>query len=226
MAYRFSLDGVLFPVVPSKLDMKINNQNKTITLINDGEVNILKKAGLSDIDFEVLLPNVKYPFAIYEDGFKGSAYYTDKLESLKLANQPFDFIVTRAFPNGKQIFDINKLVSLEDYKIKEDSKNGFDLLVSISLKEYRENKTVVSNVIIEDGKAKVTIENARETKNSPKPKSTENYTVVKGDTLWSIAKRVYGDGNLYAKLAELNNINDPNNIKIGAVLTLPNGGLV
>jgi len=32
--------------------MKIKNANKTITLINEGEVNLLKKAGLTEIEFE------------------------------------------------------------------------------------------------------------------------------------------------------------------------------
>lgn len=37
MAYKLYLDGVLFPVAPSKVTVKINNQNETVTLINEGE---------------------------------------------------------------------------------------------------------------------------------------------------------------------------------------------
>ena len=64
MAYKLYLDGVLFPVAPSKVTVKINNQNETVTLINEGEANILKAAGLSDVEFDLLLPNTEYPFAI------------------------------------------------------------------------------------------------------------------------------------------------------------------
>lgn len=42
MAYSFYLDGVLLPIAPSKLQTKIKNQNKTINLINDGEVTRLE----------------------------------------------------------------------------------------------------------------------------------------------------------------------------------------
>ena len=50
------------PITPSKVTVKINNQNKTMTLINGEEINILKAAGLSDVSFELLLPQVSYPF--------------------------------------------------------------------------------------------------------------------------------------------------------------------
>ena len=48
MAYYFYLDKVLLPIAPSKLQLKVNNQNKTLTLINNGEINILKKAKLME----------------------------------------------------------------------------------------------------------------------------------------------------------------------------------
>ena len=44
------------------------------------------------------------------------------------------------------------------------------------------------------------------------------YTVVKGDTLWSIAKRY---GTTYKKIAEYNNIKNPNLIYIGQFLKIP-----
>ena len=50
--YDFYLDKCLLPIAPEKLTIKINNANKTFTIINDGEINILKKAELRDIEFE------------------------------------------------------------------------------------------------------------------------------------------------------------------------------
>ena len=35
MAYRLYMDGILFPVTPSKITMKINGKNETVTLINE-----------------------------------------------------------------------------------------------------------------------------------------------------------------------------------------------
>ena len=55
---------------------------------------------------------------------------------------------------------------------------------------------------------------------TPKP-SGRYYTVVKGDTLWAIAKRYYGDGNRYPEIARANNIANPNIIHIGQKLFIP-----
>ena len=51
MAYEVYLGKVLCPIAPSKIQTKIKNQNKTMNLINDGEVSILKAAGLTEISF-------------------------------------------------------------------------------------------------------------------------------------------------------------------------------
>lgn len=58
MAYKLYMAGTLMPITPSKVTVKINNQNKTMTLINGEEINILKAAGLSDVSFELVLPQV------------------------------------------------------------------------------------------------------------------------------------------------------------------------
>lgn len=40
--YIFYLGEIQLPIAPSKMEMKIKNQNKTVNLINDGEINLLK----------------------------------------------------------------------------------------------------------------------------------------------------------------------------------------
>lgn len=49
----------------------------------------------------------------------------------------------------------------------------------------------------------------------------DTYTVVKGDCLWDIAVRAYGDGYKWVEIAEANNLENPNVIHAGNVLTLP-----
>jgi len=48
-----------------------------------------------------------------------------------------------------------------------------------------------------------------------------NYTVSKGDTLWSIAVRSYGDGFAWNKISKANNNIDPRNLKVGMSLNIP-----
>lgn len=47
------------------------------------------------------------------------------------------------------------------------------------------------------------------------------YTVKEGDTLFLIAQNYYGDGYMYNKLAEVNNLSDPSTIEVGQVLEIP-----
>lgn len=51
----------------------------------------------------------------------------------------------------------------------------------------------------------------------------QHYTVVAGDTLSAIAKKVYGDADLYQQIFEANKpmLKDPNKIYPGQVLIIP-----
>lgn len=222
--YDFYLDKCFLPVTPSKLTIKINNKNKTVTLVNEGEINISKKAGLTDIEFECEIPQVKQPYAVYPSGFKGAGYYLDYFEQLKTSKKPFQFIVCRQSPNNKKFFNTNIKVTLEDYKIVEDAKEGFDLKIKISLKQYRDYGTKTVNVQIAASKPKATVEPQREAVSSPAPAAAQSYTVVKGDCLWNIAKKFYGNGSKYTVIYNANKGvigGNPNLIYPGQVLTIP-----
>jgi LysM repeat protein len=224
MAYEVYLGNMLCPIAPSKIQTKIKNQNKTMNLINNGEVSILKAAGLSEISFDLLLPNVKYPFATYKSGFVEAKVFLDEIEKMKVEKQPFQFKVIRKFPNGKMLFDTDMKVSLEDYTIKEDAKQGFDIVVTIKLKQYKDFGTKICEVTYTDDEATATPKTVRETKNSPAPTaSVKKHTVVKGDCLWNIAKKYYGDGSKYKIIEDANGdkIKNPNLIYPGQVLTIP-----
>ena len=220
MSYLVYLGNLLLPVPPESIQTKIQNQNSTITLINEAEYNFLKSPGLTEISFDILLPAFKYPFAVYENGFKDQKYYLDEIKKLKLDKKPFKFSVNRELPNGKGLYDTEfKNVSLEEYTIKEEADNGFDLTVSIELKEYNTNKTSTSD-ISEDGT--ITEEKQREESSSAPLADNQNYTVKSGDTLWALAKFYYGDGSKYSLISSVNpNITNPNLIYPGQVLVIP-----
>lgn len=225
--YDFYLKKCLLPVAPKKLQVKIKNTNETITLINSGEVNLLKKAGLTEVDFECMIPQVRYPFARYKAGFKGAKYFLDYFESLKSQKKPFPFIVSRRGPDGRRFFSTNMKVSLEEYTIMEQAKDGFDLTVKIKLKQWRGYQAKTVNIIEEGPAAQATVEEARDAETSPMPETSQTYTVVQGDCLWNIAKRFYGDGSKYTAIYEANKGivgGNPNLIYPGQVLAIPAAG--
>lgn len=221
--YHMYLGTMLCPVPPSKIDVKIKGQNKTLTLINDNVVNVLKSPGLTEITFDLLLPNVKYPFAEYNIVWKNAQWYLNRLEMLKQRKKVFQWIVTRTLPSGKALYDTNISVSLESYTIKEDAKQGFDVIVSVTLKQFKEYGTKIVKVSAFDGTTSV--EKSRETVNSPTPaeNSVKTHTVTETDTLWSIAKYYYGDGSKYTAIYEANKdiIANPSLLRVGQVLTIP-----
>ena len=51
--------------------------------------------------------------------------------------------------------------------------------------------------------------------------TADTYTVQKGDSLWKIAVRAYGDGYKWVEIAKLNKLVNPNIIHSGNVLALP-----
>lgn len=225
MSYSIYLDEMQFPVVPGKFAVKVRGNNKTLSLVNDGEISFLKAPGLSEVKFDLLLPMLQaYPFAEYPEGFRPPEHYTNKLKAMMVSRKPFQFVLSRVSPAGALLFKTDMRVSLEDYELKEDAKGGLDLTASVSLKECRDFQTVTA--IVDQpvpGSAApglVTIQKSRPAETAPTVKS---YTVVKGDTLWGIAKRQYDDGSRYLEIFNANRgaLKDPNKIYPGQVLTIP-----
>lgn len=230
--YDFYLDRCLLPIAPSSLQISIQNQNSTITLINEGQVNLLKAAGLTDIEFECIIPQVEYPFAVYPSGFCGAAYYLEYFEKLKTGQKPFQFIVTRMMPDGMPLFGTNIKVSMEDYRITEDAGDGFDLSVKIRLKQYKEYGTksvsikgaVTSTVGSSTATYTVNVVPTRSQESAPSTNTDRSYTVKTGDTLFGIAKGMYGDGSKHKSIYENNREvikGGPCDLKAGQVLRLP-----
>lgn len=236
--YYFFVDDVMLPVPPAKMDVRFNNKNKTIDLINEGEVNVIKAQGLTDISFEVMLPNQYYPFAMYENNylssflakhskitpsFKKAEYFLSLFERLKASSEPFRLIITRMSPRNEFLFDTNLLVTLEDYSINEDAGNGFDVQVPLTFKQYKYYSTKEVEVNEgEDGKKTATIKDTREVSK----KVPRGYQVTKDMTVWEACKRASGGSLDWQSIANLNGILNPDAIEQGTYLDFVDKKLV
>lgn len=218
--YSFFIDGMELPIAPQKLTVKIKGNNKTLTLINEGDINFLCAPGLTEITFDAVLPMLgQYSFA---NGYRRPDSYLNKLESLMTGKKPFRFLVSRVSPSGRLLYDTNMKVSLENYTVTEDATKGPDVTVSITLKQYISYSTKTVTVVKPKPEKKPVVQQKkkRETSSAPKVKT---YTVKSGDCLWNIAKKYYGNGAQYTKIYNANKgkIKNPNLIYPGQVLTIP-----
>lgn len=218
--YSFFIDGMELPIAPQKLTVKIKGNNKTLTLINEGDINFLRAPGLTEITFDAVLPMLgQYSFA---NGYRRPDSYLNKLERLMTGKEPFRFLVSRVSPSGRLLYDTNMKVSLENYTVTEDATKGPDVTVSITLKQYISYSTKTVTVVKPKPEKKPVVQQKkkRETSSAPKVKT---YTVKSGDCLWNIAKKYYGNGAQYTKIYNANKgkIKNPNLIYPGQVLTIP-----
>lgn len=199
--FKDGAEVLTFPITPEQLSIKVGSNNKTITLINEGDINLLKSPSLIEVEFEARFPMRQYPYA---REFLSFETYFDKFTDLK-NKKSFRFIVTRTKPNGDRTWDTNLLVALEDLNLVEDADEGDDVLIKFKLKQYKEygvkrlngggsdsdSSEIVDEVKEETPTSTSTSTTARPNENSPSSKD-KTHTVKSGETLWEIAKRYYG----------------------------------
>ncbi len=210
MAYQILLGGMLFPVAPEKIDVKIQSNNTTISLIDGAQMNILKTPKLSDISFSVELPGQPgRSYAVYENSFQPPGYFLQKLEQMALAKQPVLFQVVRVLPDGFSLHNTAVRVSIEDYTITDNAKEGFDTILKLSLKQYTQKNTYTASLKAAlDGSTAVSVQRQRTIPPSTPVLQTSMITAMAGQTLWTIAKKYLGDGSKYKDLAAMNGISN------------------
>lgn len=188
-------------VNPSEMTAAQDSKDKTIDLLNIGEINVPGNRGLIKVSLTTFLPDTDSPF------YTGTA--------------PEDIIqAVKKVKNGKKTLrliisgtDINTLFTVSS--MSETYKEGQgDIYISWSFAESRDlNTTQVASWVRRYTDTGLCNRNT----GSKIPKVV---TVKENDTLWSLAKRYYDDGRRWKDILAANGLTK-DEIRTGVRLVMP-----
>jgi len=122
----------------------------------------------------------------------------------------------------KQILDLQQRLNMKD--IKDSGRSGesprqFEKVIP-SPTEQEKQASSATNRTQTNQKQKSTPSAQQTSQGKDKEPEITYYRVKAGETLYSIAKRYYGDGNKYKKIMRDNNIDDPSDVEVGMKLKI------
>lgn len=110
---------------------------------------------------------------------------------------------------------------------RQISNNGYSHSATLIKTDFGESLKTASKTSAKKNSTKKSTKKSSTTKKVSSSSSSKSakrtYTVKKGDCLWNIAKKFYGNGALYTKIydANTNKIANPNLIYVGQVFVIP-----
>lgn len=201
-------EGALqLPVKPTEFNVTVAHRNTVVNVIQIGDINLMGKTGLREVSLSSFFPANDYNFS-NNFGRKDPIACVDQLEGWRNSGKPIRVIITDL---------LNMEATIESFTWGERDATG-DIYYTLALKEYKKIKTKTATATVET--AKPTTRDITDIVNSI---FGQWYVIKKGDSLWSIAKKFYGNGAQYTKIYNANKtkIKNPNSIPVGQVIKIP-----
>lgn len=205
-----------FPVNPESVSVSSPFGYEDVPVSQLGEITNIGWRGLREITFSSFWPKHYNPSYCNYANFMKPTDFIRFIEYFRASRVPARFIVTG-------IPDMNFEVTIRDFQYEvEKFGNPGDVFFTITLKEWRDVNVRTLDLTKKDKntnrRSKGEKEKERETNR------TRTYTVKSGDSLWKIAKIVYGDGDKWRQIYNANKRTigaNPNNLKVGQKLVIP-----
>jgi nucleoid-associated protein YgaU len=205
LTFNNGKEKIRLPVNPESITISSPFNYEDINVNQLGEITIIGERGLKEFSFSSFLPRDYNPTYCEYTNIPKPWDVVKALERWRDSRDPCRLIVTST--------PINTLVTIREFSYEPDKAgNPGDIYFSITLKEYR----YISFAKVKSNKSKKT---RPSTKSKPK-----TYVVKKGDCLWKIAKRFYGDGSKWRTIYNANKKvigKNPNLIYPGQKLVIP-----
>lgn len=201
------------PVLPAKLNVSSPGKNERVTVLELGEVLLLRKKGLRILSWESFFPVSKAPYTTGQ--IRDPVSIVQAIQKARDQKSPVRFLIT-----GTDL-DCNLRMGIDSFEYEERSGELGDLYYTIKLYEWKDISPKRIVLPVKKEEPAKTQEPAR----AGKPEQTsKTYTVKSGDCLWNIAKKFYGKGSDYTKIYNANKGkigSNPNLIYPGQVFTIP-----
>lgn len=212
MTLKTQAGRLAIPVLPEKLEVSSPGKNdKTVTL-GLGEVLLLRAKGLRSVTWDSFFPAHAAPYST--QSVPNPVEAVRAIQAARDALKPIRFLLT-----GGDL-DINTDMGVESFHYEERYGEVGDLYYSIQLTEWKSYAPRRLELPLKPEDPAI-LEASRRA-GAPEPPKT--YTVVKGDSLWAVARRSYGSGDGWTKIYAANRAAigpNPNLIYPGQVLTIP-----
>lgn len=226
MAYiiYFDIEGKQypFPVNPEELTIGQKQAVEEYEIIKLGKIAVPGDMELTTYSFEAEFPSKPYSYVNTPKGFKPANFYVDMFNQCRKNKTQIRFVASNEYSS------ISELVIIESMGVVEKAGEEGDYYISFSLIQFvpyfmREVKVGVSTT---DNNTAL-VEGSKPRSGNPPTPPNNSYVVMKGDTLWSIAKKYLGDGGKYMEVYQANKSiigSNPNLLKVGQKLTIPKKG--
>ena len=201
------------PVLPAKLNVSSPGKNERVTVLELGEVLLLRKKGLRILSWESFFPVSKAPYTVGQ--IRDPVSIVQAIQKARDQKSPVRFLIT-----GTDL-DCNLRMGIDSFEYEERSGELGDLYYTIKLYEWKDISP--KRIVLPEKKEEPA--KTQEPERPGKPEQTsKTYTVKPGDCLWNIAKAIYGKGSDYTKIYNANKGvigSNPNLINAGQVFTIP-----
>ena len=135
-----------------------------------------------------------------------------------------DTVGDRLTANGEKIYEVTEGDSLWKIAVKEYN-DGY-VWGKIAAANNLKNVSVISvgqKLVLPKLESKTIVSKPENLLTESSISQGSEYKVVRGDSLWKIAVRAYGDGYQWTKIWQenKNKLNNPNSLEIGMMLNVP-----